>query len=284
MPADEVLGRSFHDVLPPEAATVAQAAIQAASEKGVARDFQYSLDLPDGKRWFEFSVARKVLAEDVQAHFVVLSRDISELRRRDRLLLSKDATIREIHHRVKNNFQLIISMFRLRSRRANPEERARLDEIARSIGVMAAIQEELLHHPNASRIEFGTYLRNLLDGYRTLADGRIDVDDSGIGQVDIPVGNAVPLALAANEALSNAFNHAFPGGRRGRLRMTLGEDPRDGFILVIEDDGVGFDTGRTPSGGMGMEIMRALAGQASAGLDVVSQAGTRVVIRGREAA
>ena len=78
VPADQVLGRSFHDVLPPEAAAVAQAAIDVASVQGVARDFQYSLDLPGGKRWFEFSVARKVLAEDAETHFVVLSRDITQ--------------------------------------------------------------------------------------------------------------------------------------------------------------------------------------------------------------
>lgn len=78
MPSDQVLGRSVRDTLPPEAAAVAQKAIDTAAEHGVARDFQYTLDLPDGKHWFELSVARKVMDEESQAHFVVLSRDITQ--------------------------------------------------------------------------------------------------------------------------------------------------------------------------------------------------------------
>ena len=78
MPASEVVGRSIHDILPPAAAAVAQAAINTAAEQGLARDFQYALDLPDGKHWFELSVARKVMDDEADDHFVVLSRDITQ--------------------------------------------------------------------------------------------------------------------------------------------------------------------------------------------------------------
>lgn len=78
LPVDQVLGRTFHEILPPEAAAVAQRAIDAAAEHGVARDFQYMLDLPDGRHWFELSVARKVMEEGAEANFVVLSRDITQ--------------------------------------------------------------------------------------------------------------------------------------------------------------------------------------------------------------
>ena len=78
MPASEVVGRSIHDILPPAAAAVAQAAIDTAADQGLARDFQYALDLPDGKHWFELSVARKVMDDEADDHFVVLSRDITQ--------------------------------------------------------------------------------------------------------------------------------------------------------------------------------------------------------------
>lgn len=68
LPAEQVLGRTIHDILPPQAAAVAQRAIDAAAEHGVARDFQYTLDLPDGKHWFELSVARRVMDEASEAH------------------------------------------------------------------------------------------------------------------------------------------------------------------------------------------------------------------------
>ncbi len=78
LPASEVIGRSIHDILPPAAAAVMQAAIDAAAEHGLARDFQYALDLPDGPHWFELSVARKVMDDEADDSFVVLSRDITQ--------------------------------------------------------------------------------------------------------------------------------------------------------------------------------------------------------------
>ncbi|MCE1193001.1 MAG: EAL domain-containing protein [Acidovorax sp.] len=78
VPPERVLGRSLHEVMPPDVAAVAQAAIDAAAEHGIARNFQYALDLPDGKHWFELSVARQAMEEGTEAHFVVLARDITE--------------------------------------------------------------------------------------------------------------------------------------------------------------------------------------------------------------
>ena len=94
MPANEVVGRSIHDILPPAAAGVAQAAINAAAEQGLARDFQYALDLPDGQHWFELSVARKGMDDETHDHFVVLSRDITQ---RVQML----DTLRKLRHAVE---------------------------------------------------------------------------------------------------------------------------------------------------------------------------------------
>jgi len=94
MPSNEVVGRSIHDILPPAAAAVAQAAINAAAEQGLARDFQYALDLPDGQHWFELSVARKGMDDETDDHFVVLSRDITQ---RVQML----DTLRKLRHAVE---------------------------------------------------------------------------------------------------------------------------------------------------------------------------------------
>ena len=94
LPASEVVGRSIHDILPPAAAAVAQAAIDAAAEHGLARDFQYALDLPDGQHWFELSVARKAMDDEGDDHFVVLSRDISQR-------VQTLETLRKLRHAVE---------------------------------------------------------------------------------------------------------------------------------------------------------------------------------------
>jgi diguanylate cyclase (GGDEF)-like protein/PAS domain S-box-containing protein len=93
-PAEQVLGRHLHEVLPPAAASVAQAAIDAAAQQGVSRNFQYELDLPDGKHWFELSVARKGTEDEAAAHFVVLSRDITQR-------VQTMDTLRKLRHAVE---------------------------------------------------------------------------------------------------------------------------------------------------------------------------------------
>ena len=94
MPSNEVVGRSIHDIQPPAAAAVAQAAINAAAEQGLARDFQYALDLPDEQHWFELSEARKGMDDETDDHFVVLSRDITQ---RVQML----DTLRKLRHAVE---------------------------------------------------------------------------------------------------------------------------------------------------------------------------------------
>ena len=169
MPADEVLGRSFHDVLPPEAAAVAQAAIQAASEKGVARDFQYSLDLPDGKRWFEFSVARKVLDEDVQAHFVVLSRDITQR-------VQTLDTLRKLRHAVEQapnsifianaqgNIEYVNPAFTATTGYAPQEVLGRNPRMLSAGSTPRSVYEELWAHLVSGRPWRGEFLNRRKDG------------------------------------------------------------------------------------------------------------------------
>ena len=169
VPADEVLGRSFHDVLPPKAAAVAQAAIHVASEKGVARDFQYSLDLPDGKRWFEFSVARKVLDEDVQAHFVVLSRDITQR-------VQTLDTLRKLRHAVEQvpnsifianaqgNIEYVNPAFTATTGYAPQEVLGRNPRVLSAGSTPRSVYEELWAHLVSGRPWRGEFLNRRKDG------------------------------------------------------------------------------------------------------------------------
>ncbi|MCZ7631219.1 MAG: histidine kinase N-terminal domain-containing protein [Microthrixaceae bacterium] len=144
---------------------------------------------------------------------VVLMRDVSELRSRDRLLISKDATIREIHHRVKNNLQTISSLLRLQGRRlSEPSAKAAIDESVRRIGSIALVHETLSRGSAADEVDLDEIVRPLV---RMVEDGltspekpvSFEILGSG-GNVGSP--EATSLAVVLTELLQNVMDHAYP--------------------------------------------------------------------------
>jgi len=197
---------------------------------------------------------------------VVLLRDISELRRRDLLLLSKDATIREIHHRVKNNLQTISSLLRLQGRRLERgEAKTAIEESVRRIRSIALVHEILSREPGDD-VPFVDIVKPVVG---MVADSmispehpiRFDVDgDGGI----LPAGVATPLAVVLNELLQNAVDHAYPQeldltGTPGQVRVGIARDGRM-LRLRVADDGVGLPAGfqLDRSTGLGLSIVRTL--------------------------
>jgi two-component sensor histidine kinase len=198
---------------------------------------------------------------------VVLLRDISELRRRDRLLLSKDATIREIHHRVKNNLQTISSLLRLQARRtSSPDARFAIAESVRRIGSIALVHETLSRGAGED-VPFNEIIRPLL---RMVEEAVVSPDrhveftvhgDAGT----LPAAIVTPMAVVLTELLQNAVDHAFPeeaGERDGVGRTVRVELANDGLQLVVRviDNGVGLPDGFAveTSTGLGLSIVRAL--------------------------
>jgi two-component sensor histidine kinase len=197
---------------------------------------------------------------------VVLLRDISELRRRDLLLLSKDATIREIHHRVKNNLQTISSLLRLQGRRlARGEAKSAIEESVRRIRSIALVHEILSREPGDD-VPFVDIVKPVVG---MVADSmispehpiRFEVDgDGGI----LPAGVATPLAVVLNELLQNAVDHAYPPeldltGAPGQVRVAIAREGRL-LRLRVADDGVGLPPGFQlgQSTGLGLSIVRTL--------------------------
>ena len=145
---------------------------------------------------------------------LVLLRDVSDLRRRDRLLLSKDATIREIHHRVKNNLQTIASLLRLQGRRLqSPEGRVALAESERRIRSIAIVHETLSREAGdvVSLNEIVRPLARLVEDTASSPDHTIRFKVEGDAG-ELPGEVATPLAVVLNELMQNAVDHAFPEG------------------------------------------------------------------------
>src|SRR5918993_3782255 len=198
---------------------------------------------------------------------VVLLRDISELRRRDLLLLSKDATIREIHPRVKNNLQTISSLLRLQGRRLdNPEAKQAIDESVRRIRSIAFVHETLSHGAGDD-VAFVDVVRpvvSMVGETMSSSDHPIVVDVEGDGGI-LPARVATPLAVVLNELLQNASDHAFPPdldlvAAPGHVLVQIKPDSDDRLRVAVSDNGVGLPEGFQidKATGLGLSIVRTL--------------------------
>ncbi|GAA2601920.1 histidine kinase N-terminal domain-containing protein [Actinomadura fulvescens] len=217
---------------------------------------------------------------------VVLVRDVTELRWRDRELMTKDATIREIHHRVKNNLQTVAALLRLQARRLRiPEGRAALDEAVRRVGSIAIVHETLSLTPD-ELIDFDDIADRVITmaGEVSTPETRVVPKRSGSFGV-LPAEIATPLAMALTELLQNALEHGLPDHRDGTLEVVAhrsdGDDRR--LVATVADDGVGLpaDFDVESSNSLGLQIVRTLiVGELGGTLDFRprSGGGTEVIV------
>lgn len=193
---------------------------------------------------------------------VLLLRDVTELRKRDRLLLSKDATIREIHHRVKNNLQTISSLLRLQARRlTNPEAMAAVAESVRRIRTIALVHEALSREPgdDVTFIEIVRPLLRLAEEGLQSPDRPVRFTVQGDGG-RIPAAIATPLSVVLTELLQNAVDHGFPEGSSGGSVVVRLDNDSVSLNLSVIDDGRGVATGFSldSATGLGLSIVRTL--------------------------
>jgi two-component sensor histidine kinase len=214
---------------------------------------------------------------------VMLMREVTELRRHERLLLSKDATIREIHHRVKNNLQTVASLLRVQSRRMRTDEgREALQESVRRIGSIALVHETL-SEDSRQRVAFDVVARRLVDivgvGLSDPSRTVTTVIEGRAGEVSPQL--ASPLALVLSELLQNALEHAYgPGTAGGTITVRLDRGPAT-FTMEVEDDGPGVPEGfdHVSDANLGLQIADTLVASELAGTltieRVSAEGGTR---------
>ena len=181
----------------------------------------------------------------------------------------KDVLLQEVHHRVKNNLQIISSLVSMQVRRVEqPEAGAALAVCQSRIQAIAMIHESLYRTKNFSSVPFATYIRslagNILEACGNSIGARLAVD---VDEVELPVDKAIPCGLIVHELVMNSLKHAFPSGREGCVRVTMSaKDAR--VTLTVSDNGVGLPAGfdaRT-SRTLGLQLVSILAEQLEANL------------------
>lgn len=227
------------------------------------------------------------LSRDLRRLAVAFRRATILLRRQQTRLANavdqQELLMQEIHHRVKNNLQIIASLLNLQASRIRlPEARAEFQSARDRVRALATLHRHLYAHGEVHTIDMREFLIELCGqlfqamGEKAGERLRLEIDAP---ELKMSSDQAVPLALIVTEAVSNAVKYAFPGGRRGAISVHLMADG-DHAELEIRDDGVGIPAGRveTEAGtrdGIGIQLIRGFAKQLGATLEVAEGNGTR---------
>jgi len=214
---------------------------------------------------------------------VAIIRDVTDVWAREQQLKIKEATIREIHHRVKNNLQTIASLLRLQSRRmTSPEATQALLESVGRISSIAAVHE-ILSQSGSGTLDFREIAANITCMIKSgliQPDKEIKINVEGMGG-EIPSPIATSLALVLTELVQNAVKHAFTGRATGNIVINL-ERQDNVLVMTISDDGIGLPKGFDilQNSNLGLQIVHTLVVDELRGnLDIHSNNGTRVTVR-----
>ncbi len=290
--AEKVFGFHKSDVIGVELAeTIIPAEYRDAHRRGMAHYLRTSEGPVLGKRVeltgqradgsnFPLELAVTAISFGRKQIFTAHLRDITERKQAEQLvkaqLAEKQTLLQEIHHRVKNNLQIISSLLSFQQQRAtDPGVVAQFQQSRNRVEAIALVHERLYQSENLHEIDFASYVRELTD-YIMQSFGadaaKVQLTVTG-GGFSVNVEKAVPCALILNELISNSMKHAFPGGRRGAIRIELGEDAAAGLLTIrVSDDGVGLPAyaNRGNLHSLGLRLIHRLADQLQGKVEILN--------------
>ena len=200
----------------------------------------------------------------------------------------RELLLKEVNHRIKNNFQMLAGMLRLQSANLrDPDALAICREMQGRIKSIAFVHERLYKSSDLAAVDFSRYIgqiiKELSEAFRDQA-ARIHVSTE-VEEIGLNINTSIPLGLIINELIANAFKHAFPGDRAGNIQVVLRALPEESFRLEVRDDGVGlppgFEIGKSDT--LGLQLVAMMAEQLDAIVEAERDGGTvfRVVFRER---
>ena len=215
--------------------------------------------------------------------------DISDLKKAEEKIIAslkeKEVLLQEIHHRVKNNMQIISSLLSLQANHTGSEEAIEvLKESRGRVKSMAMIHEKLYHSHNLSHLNMGEYLNNLvIDILRSYSSVSSNITaDIDVEEIYLNIDTALPMGLIVNELVSNSIKHAFPEGK-GQIYVKL-ESKEDMYILTVKDNGVGIPDDIDPfdSSSLGLKLVTSLSIQLEGDLEVIKDNETSFILTFKE--
>lgn len=196
-------------------------------------------------------------------------------------LREREILLQEVHHRVKNNLQVISSLINMQRRRVGDgRAKAALLECQTRVQAIGLIHEQLYRYGDYARVPFAAYVQGLVgrldEAFGSPGRVRVELD---VSAVPLPVDKAIPCGLIVNELVTNAFKHAFPGDVHGTIRVRLA-DPVEGRVtLTVDDDGAGMPSAPSPeSTSLGLQLVQTLVAQLLGTLSFGVPPGTSCVV------
>ncbi len=286
---ESLLGHTIAETdIPPKLASQMMDAIDRALAGSEVVIIKYDLDVIEGQRYFEARIVRLSVVSGEGDLVLFIVRDITEEHQmQEALALSlreKETLLKEIHHRVKNNLQIVSSLIQLQATSLRDErDQALLEETQQRIRTMAQVHELLYRSDRLSSIEMKEYLERLLDElvsayYETSRHVDIVLD---IDPMDVSIAMATPLGLIFNEAVTNAFKYAYTDRDHGRLRVSLKRLDNGNRRFMIADDGPGLpehwqERAKTS---LGFTLIQTLVQQIKGNLEIQAGPGAVIAIK-----
>ena len=288
VPMAEHLGDGWNKLQHPDDRPRSYAAWNTAVQGKAPYDLEYRVRRHDGVyEWFKVigRPIRDASGQIVRWFGVALNiQDIKDAEEAIKASLTeKEVLLKEIHHRVKNNLQVISSLVELQTKSLeDPVLRGLFQDVRDRVRSMALVHEKLYQSESLAGVEFADYARSLI-GFLTRAHRRAETTvrlKLDLQPVSLPVETAVPCGLILNELITNAFKHAFRGRSQGEVTTTLRGGPDGRVSLRVRDDGVGLPAGIDwrESQSLGLRLIHLLAGQLDASVEVKTGAGTDFLI------
>lgn len=254
------------------------------------RSFIYESELfnRDGKQIWASSTLTPIMNEAGKlTNIVVIDTDITLRKNMEEqirtALEERGVLLREIHHRVKNNLQIIISLFNLQTHYVqDPNASKALREGQNRIKSMALIHERFYQSDGLSRIDFDDYIRRLTDNLLQtsgITSGKVMINIV-TEKISLDIDTAVPCGLIINEVVSNSVKHAFNDGRQGEILIQFSKKGETKYRLIIADNGIGLPQGfkLEHSDSLGIQLIQALTEQIDGALSIESEKGVKYII------
>ncbi|UXI70380.1 PAS domain S-box protein [Tahibacter amnicola] len=288
--ADEMIGQSLMVLIPPSHVTPEEVALAVhVGEHSLSRE---TLRLRKDGSTVEVAVTVSPIRDSVGRLIgaCTVARDVTEEKRiQEQLRASvheKEILLKEVHHRVKNNLQVISTLINMQMRSISGSAALMaLEECQSRVQAIALIHEKLYQSKDYARVPFAEYARslalNVFDAAGAL-DSAVTLE-TDFADVAIAVDRAIPCALILNELVSNALKHAFDRHQKGTVTVALRRDPDGLLVMSVCDNGRGLppDLERRRASSLGMELVQTLVEQLDASMEIVSgkDNGTQFTIR-----
>ncbi|MDZ7958600.1 MAG: PAS domain S-box protein [Aulosira sp. DedQUE10] len=238
--------------------------------------------------WINLTVSLVHDAFDKPKYFISVIEDISDRKQsQDQIrasLREKEVLLKEIYHRVKNNFQVISSLLSLQSEYIKDKQDMQIfQQSQQRIASMALVHEKMYQSGDLSRINFREYVQELVASLCTsyeVNDGAIALNINIDDHILLGLDTAIPCGLIIHELVSNSLKYAFPAGRNGEIKIAIREISKNKILLTVSDNGIGLppNFSFTETASLGWQLVEALASQLTADISINSDIGVEFLI------